>query len=320
MLPSLPPLIPLNAYNLNSEQFETKTVDYMSLLMNEEIYFDYLAKKTTVLSSEELFPQIVENSEVSQSAPYIIARFDNIRCPRETILKLEASGQYLHANRINLTECSPLRVATQAPLSITKGLFWEIILQEKSLLIVDLTMPHEVDLKESPIHIYYPEIGQTLELPNGLFIQHLTEESFIDEDRIILAQYKIYTKNKEKEHILSRFHFQTWPDRQAITAHSLAKIVSYIHKIETSSQIHTPGPTFVHCRAGISRTASVLIALALYDLHLNEQLTSTNIQERLDELILNGRKQRGEVFIAEPCKLPPLIEYAYKLCKLKEKN
>ncbi len=115
----------------------------------------------------------------------------------------------------------------------------------------------------------------------------------------------IYTvKDAEgQEYSVIRHYFPYWADHQAIGAETLEQLVD---QLGTNRSV-------VHCRAGVGRSGTFAMANFIKDAVANGEITKANVKDKLNEMIIHGRTQRGMAFVQQDVQLNLLIRYTLKL-------
>lgn len=231
------------------------------------------------------------------SAKDVRHRFSEIWCPKETALVVD--GQYLHANKVGEGITQRLFIASQAPLVEDLALFWKAVF-ESHATIFDLTTFK--DQKDGGITKYYPtELNQSVEY--GSFSVKLTGI------RGNIHTYLVENKVTGEERSIRRYHYAEWPDFSAI---SLSALDFFIDEFETL----VPNPNdlaWIHCRAGVGRTGTLIAALILKEKVLSREIRKENLDASLVNLILKLRSQRSPVLTKQMVQLDLLRQYALSL-------
>lgn len=222
-------------------------------------------------------------------------RFDGIRCPKHTAISIE--GNYLHANSITIPRCSRSFVASQAPLPEDCGLFWEAVF-ERNAAIIDLTTPEDRKHKgKEQVTSYCPEF-----LDETKTYGHLSVTIENRNDSACCYQVR-HLKTGEKKRIV-RSHSSSWKDFAAVSLIDLKGMVQSIDILVPSG-----GVAWIHCRAGVGRTGTLITAYYLREKFWRGELSSENLEEVLIECIIELRQQRGKFFVQQPVQLELLREY-----------
>lgn len=240
----------------------------------------------------KLFEEIENETDrtiVLDPHTYEECRFIDILCPKETRVRkfMENSALLLHANYVELEGI--ISIAVQYPLPDQIPLFWSVA--RECCLIVDLTKKD--DAKIGPR--YYPE-----EVASYGPITVTRKEEKAD-----LYTYEV-KEPKQEPFFCRRVHFHQWQDAQPITIKELDDLVEQI----VAYHIDPKKPLLVHCRAGVGRTGSLIVARVLYSLIAEKKITKESLVPTLKRLVLQGRKQRGELFVQTAAQLKVLYDWA----------
>ncbi len=210
----------------------------------------------------------------------------NIFCPKETAIGF-------HANKVGKGISQYSFIASQAPLPADFEIFWKSILSENCSTIFDLTG------RKDAVEKYYPN--------------KLSEAKFYGSMSVQLVQvtgntytYEVADSVKGIRAKVSRFHYADWPDFGVVTSEQLDELV---RKVEE----HSPNPAdlvWVHCRAGVGRTGTLITALILKEQIATGKITKKNLDVSLVEIVVGLRKQRGAFFVQQLAQLNLLREYA----------
>lgn len=232
----------------------------------------------------------------------------SIKCPKATAIKV-ANDFYLHANRIDSTT-----VGSQMPLQEAIDYFWNEIFKE-GFTIVDLTVPEDLS-SEMTTGIpwkYYPEtIGKEAMLKCRDL--HITLES----DQNGLKKYRVTNLIGTVSKEITRFHFSTWRDNTLapLSIPEFASLVETVEKLKTS----TGGKLWVHCRAGVGRTGTMIGALKLKTAIATGIITKDNLGAELSKIVLELRRCRGPKTVREDAQFRLLYYYAEYLLELSSKK
>lgn len=205
-------------------------------------------------------------------------RFDDISCPLATWVGIGSAHQvYLHANYVTLADATC--IATQYPLLLS--FFWEFC--EKDALIVDLT--NQGDMQKGLVSYVPLSKGEILK-KSGTTITCTDETSLASN----LMEYRYQGSDGKKELEVRRIHYKGWNDQRGIEdrLNELNQLVDLVEEAVSQKQ-----QVIVHCRAGVGRTGTVLVAVALKRLIKQGKVDTTNFSQVVRDLILEIRKQRG---------------------------
>lgn len=224
-----------------------------------------------------------------------------VRCIRETHIG-ESSGKpnRVHANFVKLAKDYPAVICSQAPKLGTEEAFWTQATLHTSA-IIDLT--NEAD-REKKVFPYYPE-----ELDHSY--ESLSIKVAQSNPELGETTYTIIKNEDSNEYQVERLHYNQWGDGQAIT---LEEFDALLERIEgKQSLLRADHHLWIHCRAGVGRTGTVTVALAIRQLHRDGKLDSDNYVAVIDGLIIRGRQQRDVLFVQSKDQYQLLLQYAEKL-------
>lgn len=228
-------------------------------------------------------------------------RFTNIECPKETHVPVDVLpegeiGDYLHANHVKLG--GRHFIAAQYP--IFPESFWKVC--KDSRLIIDLT--NQADMNKG---LFAYAQDNTIAFSGDTLQVYREKKKEIDKLNATHYLYKIKENNSSKEEIsvMERLHYKAWPDFGGINAEDLDALVDQINQNPTNSDL----PVVVHCRAGVGRTGTIIVASVLKPMILAGTVTPFNLKEKMGEIILEGRKQRGPMFVQSYDQLQALCEW-----------
>lgn len=209
-------------------------------------------------------------------------RFSLVGCPKNTAIIVDARS--LHANKV--TEANNSRfhlIASQAPLEETEPLFWQWIF-ENGYSILDLTTSEDQNSqlpKRHRVTKYYPENI------NEIFQAHPFFVKLIENEGIRRKYQVVHTSTNESKEV-TRFHYSDWQD---FGEGSFTIFNQLVEIIEKNPKI------WIHCRAGIGRTGTLIAAALLKEKIKEGKITKDNYDESLIDLIIDLRKKRGHGFI-----------------------
>lgn len=238
--------------------------------------FNELRAKTEMMYSqwgEEAGQEKIEWLSCNQSC-----RFEDIVCPVATWVKIGSpNGLYLHANYVSLADMTC--IAMQYPLHVS--LFW--MLCHPHALVVDLT--NQGDMQKGLVP-YVPLSKGEAFTKEGMTL-HCTDEKALTFNA---TQYCYSIHNGEKTFDVTRLHYTGWDDHKGLDDRlsELNEIVDLIEEAAIKNQ-----QIIVHCRAGVGRTGTVLVAAALKRLIRQGRVDHVHLHSTIGKLILEARRQRG---------------------------
>ena len=142
-------------------------------------------------------------------------------------------------------------IATQCPLESTSQDFWEMILENKTTIII--TLCNLIENGKVKCHQYWPD--KLKQFDNFSII--LIKESLVMKN---LVERIFSVTNGNQNHIVTQLHFQGWPD------HSVPLIDEMmIHYDYMFPKVKTGNNVVIHCSAGIGRTGTFISSFLIWD-------------------------------------------------------
>ena len=218
-----------------------------------------------------------------ETIPTDNARFRDIQSPAHSNVPLrtvnpetgdiEAQQGKIHANYIPLSGRTGA-IATQYPKNTeqAKGDFWQMTLQQKTKVVLDLTQ-----VGERSIVAYYPEkLGETQTF--GDIQVTLTRQQGP------IAMYEVVDNSTGEKGTVSRCHYQDWVDKTAIEVSQLSNLAAFVAG---------GNDVCIHCKAGVGRTVTTFAAAELLIKMRAGEITDENIDQIVDGTIKSMRNARG---------------------------
>jgi len=172
-----------------------------------------------------------------------------------------AGSDYMNANTITDHDPrSPAYIATQGPLPHTVADFWQMVWEQGSVVIVNLTKLTENG--NAMCHRYWPEEGSDL---YHIYEVHLVSEHIWCPEYLVRSFYLKNLQTNETRTV-TQFHFLAWPDLSIPDAgtQGLKALLDFRRKVNKSYRGRSC-PIIVHCNDGAGRTG----AYCLIDMVLN---------------------------------------------------
>ncbi|KAG8451099.1 hypothetical protein GDO86_003389 [Hymenochirus boettgeri] len=179
-----------------------------------------------------------------------ILPYDHSRVKLTLIDGKQDSG-YINANYIQGFSGANEYIATQAPMPATFDDFWRMVWEKEVRIIVMLTVCEEHgkvlcdQYWPSETAAYGPFTVQKVSevICKEWTIRHLTINRLKDVDSPV-------------RHI-SQLHYTAWPDRGI--PHNPSSLITFAELVREEIQITKgPGPTVLHCSAGVGRTGTFI--------------------------------------------------------------
>lgn len=284
---------------LDFQKFPQETGVKAELVTDFKARFNQLRKKTEVMYGE--WDEGTEMPKIEMLTSNLSCRFGDIFCPIATWVKVGSpDGLYLHANYVTLAD--ETCIATQYPLHTS--LFWELC-DHHHTLVVDLT--NQADMEKGLVSYVPLSKGETL--TTNCMTLACTDEKVLT---VKTAEYCYTIDNRKKTFDVRRLHYTGWDDHKGLNDQlsELNQIVDLIEETLSKKQ-----QVVVHCRAGVGRTGTVLVAAALKRLIRQGKVDDVNFNQMIDDLVLEARRQRGRDCVQTPAQYRTIWEFGQKLLK-----
>lgn len=192
-------------------------------------------------------------------------------------------------------------IAAQGPRSNTFAEFWNMVVEEKSSLIVSVTNEYEDNNNGYlgfKFNRFWPDCGSE---NYGTVIVLLHEEQLAKEwddgrhEKIRKRRLKVQRGNHEQ--MVTHLHMENWPDNGVIHPESLIALR------KVADEDHAGGPIVVHCAAGVGRTGTFIAYHSLYH-DLQSEHPEFDIPERVHQM----RKLRWGAMISDGAQYELLLE------------
>lgn len=222
---------------------------------------------------------------------------DDVFCPAAT--SIWAEGRPMHANRVGEGITNRMFIASQAPLVEDYERFWSAAFAH-SATIIDLTTKE--DETKGGVTKYYPDqLGKTVKYGSMLVT--------LDKMKNNLFLYKVKDTRIGVTRDILRYRYDSWMDFTAVNLPTLQQLVKKVKQLAPKDN----KIVWLHCRAGIGRTGTLIAALILEEKIQSGEITKSNLEDQLVKLIVSLRKQRGPGFVQRKEQLDLLRQFAYSI-------
>lgn len=191
---------------------------------------------------------------MSRNRYYDIIPYDRSRVVLSTPSPPENSD-YINASFLEGLAGAKEYIFTQGPLMRTFGDFWQMVWEQKTLVIVMLTK--EEERGRIKCHKYWPSsVGEEITLDNigGIRVK-LVDEQTMSNGEVTLRQIKV-VKGDETRRVW-HLHFIAWPDHRASSPQSVLAVLDLARELQSQAKTASgAGPMVVHCSAGCGRTGT----------------------------------------------------------------
>ncbi|WP_067522322.1 tyrosine-protein phosphatase [Endozoicomonas ascidiicola] len=282
---------------------------------NSQPSVDYKVKFNNLASETK---QVLANQETYQfDQIHGGARFSNILPPVKTAVHT-LTDQPMNANYV----FNNSYIATQAPLIGAKDkdqnsipAFFSMIKNSDSDTVVNLTgqADEKGDLKSQ----YWPDQGHVESYQYGnetvaVNTMSVTSEAGYDIVKLYIqetidGQWPLTDDGEAKGKETTVFHFKEWPDHGVPKGEQLG----YYKNFKKTVESHDGSPQkIVHCRAGVGRTGSFITESEIKKEIDNGNITEANLEQTINNIILQGRTDRGPSFVQTDSQYQLIMEEA----------
>lgn len=239
-------------------------------------------------------------------------RFSNTRPVAATMIKVQ---EFLFSgNDVTLLEDHPF-ISTQTPhekdedISLKEDLFWLTIMEKQSSAVVNLT-----GISDRCDSYTAKEVGESITRKGILDIEVtdtlLAEDSETEHYRSTQHVVKIRQDGTEKVRHFTYVKISDWEDCGAT---SIERLTALVNKVAEIRETAGNKPITVHCRAGVGRTGTFIVACAIKALTEAKTLHEENYKHYVAALVLAARDQRGPETVQRDAQLKLLLVYARSL-------
>lgn len=172
-------------------------------------------------------------------------------------------GRPVSASYINLSvidPACPTMIAAQAPMPTTISLFWSMVAESRSNLIVMLTdLVEEIDLQRHKVKCtrYWPErVRETLFLEGHGKITLIHREQIFSTKDEELWHSKLHITVEGVERTIDHFWLRGWKDGKGLNSLELQHLL--LERIHQHVNAYPDCPPIIHCSAGVGRTGTVI--------------------------------------------------------------
>ena len=237
-------------------------------------------------------------------------RFRNILPPKLTTVMV--NDQPFHANFVGKAGDNGQFIAMQGLMKEGANkqsipAFYRMLLENNGNRVVNLTNENDgmqkileddgsVSKIQNDLAVeYWPKLGERTNF-DGVLVETV---KIVDRDgyeviTVKVGQEGIYKNTTDKFKELDIFHFTKWPDHGVPKGDNLKKFNQFMNEVNASA---VEGSVVVHCKAGVGRTGTFIVLNQLKEGILRGEVTENNLLEKVESLILEGRRARGPQFV-----------------------
>lgn len=168
-------------------------------------------------------------------------RYSNVFAPDETLVKLKKC-EYINANYVDVGNKKV--IASQGPIENTISDFWNMIMEEKSPLVIMLT--NFIENGVSKCSRYFPKKGKA-----SYDDIKITRTNILKKNGYEISD--ILIESNLGSHQTKHLHFKSWKDASIPDKDVLIESL-----LEIDWYLESPHHIVCHCSAGIGRTGVLL--------------------------------------------------------------
>ncbi|KAK9836209.1 hypothetical protein WJX84_005936 [Apatococcus fuscideae] len=233
----------------------TATGDYINASL---ITGDPAESESLALSQSMGSPRKISSASSQASSPSSSSHQVGSSSQQSSALGLSTPTQRPNSPPTSPPKTSPSRayIATQGPLPTTTADFWQMVQEQGTAVIVMLTR-HIEDASVPKCASYYPaKVGDSQTFGNFTVAVQAAEDYGTDIRRRRLLLTDMRTgRQREVQH----FHYHRWPDHGIPSSTIPIRRLAHILEQGIASAAAPPGPSAIHCSAGIGRTGTFLV-------------------------------------------------------------
>uniref|UniRef100_A0A6Q2YRI6 Protein-tyrosine-phosphatase n=1 Tax=Esox lucius TaxID=8010 RepID=A0A6Q2YRI6_ESOLU len=172
----------------------------------------------------------------------------------------DEGSDYINANYIPGYTSPKEYIATQGPLPETRNDFWNMVLQQKSHIIVMLTQCNE--RRRVKCDHYWPFTDEPVAY-GEISVEMLSES---ESPEWTIRNFRLGYADVSQD--VLHLNYTSWPDHGVPTVNAIESILQFVHIVRQQAN-RTKEPIVVHCSAGVGRTGT-FIALDRLMQHIRE--------------------------------------------------